>query len=129
MDAPRPLRAPNRYLYLGIGYACLGLAVVGAVLPLMPTTVFLLIAAWAFGRANPQLREKLRNSPRFGPLLRDWEEHRAIRPRAKRAAVLGMAASWVVVAVVFRDLLASAIAGAILVAVAAYILTRPTRVE
>jgi uncharacterized membrane protein YbaN (DUF454 family) len=128
MDAPRPLRSPNRYLYLGIGYACLGLAVVGAVLPLMPTTVFLLIAAWAFGRANPQLREKLRNSPRFGPLLRDWEEHRAIRPRAKRAAVLGMAASWVVVAVVFQDLLASAIAGAILVCVAAYILTRPSRI-
>lgn len=127
MDSPRAPRSPNRYLYLGLGYACLGLAVLGAILPLMPTTVFLLIAAWAFGKASPQLRERLRNSPRFGHALRDWEEHRAIRPQAKRAALLGMGASWLLVAVLFQDLLASAIAGAILVAVGAYILTRPSR--
>lgn len=129
MDAPRASRSPNRYLYLGLGYACLGLAILGAILPLMPTTVFLLIAAWAFGKASPRLRARLRAHPRLGPMLRDWEEHRAIRPRAKRAAILGMAASWVLVALVFRDLVASAIAGAILVAVAAYIVTRPSRLH
>jgi uncharacterized membrane protein YbaN (DUF454 family) len=129
MEAPKdPPRSPNRVLLLGLGYGCLGLAAVGAVLPLMPTTVFLLIAAWAFGRASPQLRERMRASPRFGPLIRDWEEHGAIRPRAKRAALLGMAASWVVLTLVFRDLLASALAGACLLAVAAYVLTRPSRI-
>ncbi len=127
MDAPKRPRAPNRPLLLALGYASLGLAAVGAVLPLMPTTVFLIIAAWAFGRASPELGERLRNSRRFGPLLRDWEEHRTIRPAAKRAAVLGMALSWALVTVVFRDLVASAISGACLVAVAAWILTRPSR--
>jgi uncharacterized protein len=129
MEPPKdPPRTPNRLLLLGLGYGCLGLAVLGAILPLMPTTVFLLIAAWAFGRASPRLRERLRSDRRFGPLIRDWEEHGAIRPQAKRAAILGMAASWVLVALVFRDALASAIAGAVLVAVAAYVLTRPSRI-
>jgi uncharacterized membrane protein YbaN (DUF454 family) len=129
MDVQKVSRSPHRYLFLGIGYACLGLAVLGAILPLMPTTVFLLIAAWAFGRASPALQEKLRNSPRFGHLIRDWEEHRAIRPSAKRAALLGMALSWIVVGVAFRDVLASTIAGVCLVGVAIYIVTRPSRID
>lgn len=126
-EPPPPPRPPQRLLLLGIGYASLALAALGAALPLMPSTVFLLIAAWAFGRASPALRARLGAHPRFGRALRDWEEHRAISPRAKRAAVAAMAASWLVVALAFRDLATSAIAGACLAAVAAWILTRPSR--
>lgn len=125
--AAMPGRGRNRILLLGLGYACLALAAIGAVLPLMPTTIFLIIAAWAFGRANPQLRDRLRAHPRFGATLRHWEDHGSISPRAKRAALLGMALGWVMVALVFRDLLASAIAGACMLAVAAYILSRPSQ--
>ena len=117
---------PKRLLLLGLGYASLALAAIGAVLPVMPTTVFLLVAAWAFGRASPSLRAKLLANPRFGATLRNWEENRVIGRSAKRAAVTGMALGWLVVAVVFRDLLASAIAGACLLAVGAYIVTRPS---
>jgi uncharacterized protein len=119
-------RRPNRVLLLGIGYGCLALAAIGAILPLMPTTVFLIIAAWAFGRASPALRERLRADPRFGATLRHWEDHGAITPRAKRAALLGMAGGWLMVALVFRNLLASTLAGACMAAVAAYLLTRPS---
>ncbi|MBX6741110.1 MAG: YbaN family protein [Acetobacteraceae bacterium] len=103
------------------------LAAIGAVLPVMPTTVFLLIAAWCFGRASPALRERLRSHPRFGRALRDWEEHGTISLRAKRAAVLTMALSWVLVTVVLQDLLVSAVVGACLVSVCLFILTRPSR--
>jgi uncharacterized membrane protein YbaN (DUF454 family) len=124
---PRPQpRAPQRALLLAAGYGCLALAAVGAVLPLMPTTVFLLVAAWCFGRASPALRERLLSDPRFGRALRDWERHRAIGPRAKRAAVLAMALSWLVVALAFRDVLASALAGACMALVLAFLLTRPS---
>jgi len=120
------MRRPQRLLLLSIGYASLALAAIGAVLPLMPTTVFLLIAAWCFGRASPALRERLRSHPRFGQSLRDWEEHGIIGRRAKRAATLAMAASWLLVAVAFRNLMVSTVAGACMAAVCAFILTRPS---
>lgn len=124
-DGPRLWRS-SRLLLLGIGYANLMLAAIGAVLPLMPTTVFLLIAAWCFGRASPALRERLRAHPRFGQALRDWEQHGTISPRAKRAALLTMALSWSLVALAFRDLLLSAVAGACMAAVCLFLFTRPS---
>ncbi|MFC7475735.1 YbaN family protein [Dankookia sp. GCM10030260] len=126
-EEPAPLaRGPNRLLLLGLGYLCLALAFIGVLLPVMPTTIFLIVAAWAFGRANPALRARLRAHPRFGPSLRHWQDHGSIGPRAKRAALLGMALGWLTVTVIFRDLLASGIAGACMAAVAVYILTRPS---
>lgn len=113
-------------MLLGLGYLCLMLAFIGALLPVMPTTIFLIIAAWAFGRANPQLRARLRAHPRFGATLRHWEDHGSIGPRAKRAALGGMALGWLMVTALFRDLLASSIAGACMLGVAVYILTRPS---
>lgn len=121
-----PARGTNRLLLLGLGYVCLALAFIGALLPVMPTTIFLIIAAWAFGRASPRLRAKLRADPRFGAVLSHWEDHGSISPRAKRAALTGMAVGWLMVTLVFRDLLASGIAGACMAAVAVYILTRPS---
>lgn len=125
-DTPAPMPRAQRLALLGLGYLCLALAAIGAVLPLMPTTVFLIIAAWAFGRASPALRAKLLNNPRFGPALRAWQAHGTISRRAKRAALSAMALSWLLVALVFRDALASAIAGACLLAVGCWIATRPS---
>jgi len=62
--------------------------VVGAFLPVMPTVVFMIIAAWCYARGNPALKRKLLAHPTFGPPVRDWEEHRAISLRGK---VLGIA--------------------------------------
>ena len=113
-------------LLLIAGYVSLALAGIGAVLPLMPTTVFLLIAAWCFGRASPALRKRLLSNPRFGRTLRDWEEHGVIGPGAKRAAVLAMVLSWALVALVWRDVLVSAVAGTCMAAVGVFLLTRPS---
>lgn len=121
------MRNPQRLLWLGGGYLSLGLAIMGAVLPLMPTTVFLLIAAWCFGRASPALRARLLADPRCGPVLRDWQDHGSISRRAKRAALLGMALGWLVVAMAFRNLLASAIAAGCLLPVGLFIVTRPSQ--
>ncbi|MDB5373531.1 MAG: hypothetical protein JWP04_2173 [Belnapia sp.] len=125
--ASSPLSRPHRWLLLGGGYLCLLLAAIGAVLPLMPTTVFLLIAVWCFGRASPALRNRLLNHPRFGPGLRDWDRHGAISLRAKRAALLAMGLSWLLILVVFRDPLIAAIAGGSLALVGLFLVTRPSR--
>lgn len=124
-DTP-PLRRAYRLILLGVGYLSLAAAALGAVLPLMPTTVFLLLAAWAFGRTSPRLRAKLLADPRFGRILRDWEESGAIGTRAKRAALSAMGLSWVLMALLVRNVLTLAVAGACMAAVSVYILTRPS---
>lgn len=116
----------KRVALLGLGYACLGMAALGAVLPLLPTTVFLIIAAWAFGSASPALRARLLSDPRVGPTLRDWQQHRTVSRRAKRAAAVAMAISWTLATVLVRDLAVAIISGTCLLLVAAWLLTRPS---
>lgn len=82
-----------RLLWVAFGWGCVGLAVLGAVLPVLPTTPFLLLAAWAFHRGSPRWARWLEAHRLFGPLLRDWREHRVIPRHAKVAAVSMMAAS------------------------------------
>jgi hypothetical protein len=71
----------------GGGFACLGLAAAGAVLPILPTTPFLLLAAACFARSSPRFHRWLLEHPLFGPPIRDWQEHRSIRPRIKAFAL------------------------------------------
>lgn len=108
-----------------LGLIALGLAIAGVFLPLLPTTVFLLIAAWAFARSSPRLDAWMRRHPRLGPPLRDWEERGAIPRRAKVLAVAMMATSWGVLYVTHASAAALIGSGVVLVCVAAYVVTRP----
>jgi uncharacterized protein len=76
----------KRPLLQAAGLACVVLGVVGAFLPLLPTTPFLLLAAWCFARANPAWEARLLAHPKYGPLIRLWRERGAIPPVAKRAS-------------------------------------------
>ena len=116
----------RRQLYLGLGWLCVLLGIIGAFLPLMPTTVFLLIAAWAFSRSSERWHRWLREHARFGEVVRAWEEHHATPRRAKRIALLALAASYAFTAWVFGPLSWAAIAGGVCIAgVALYILHLP----
>ena len=106
-------------LYLFLGWCCVGLGLVGAVLPLMPTTVFLLIAAWAFARSDPRWHTWLRNHARFGEAIRAWEEHHAMPRRAKRIAFLALALSYLLTALVFGPLSWAAVIGGLCIAAVA----------
>lgn len=120
--APRRLRV---YVYRGIGFTMVGLATAGVFLPVLPTTPFLLVAAWAFARSSPELAERLRNHPRFGPFLRDWQDRGAIPLKAKALAITMMAASWGVLALTTRNVWVLGGVAATLSAVAVYLITRP----
>ncbi len=126
-ETPHPSRFTlARALYLLLGLACVGIGTVGIFLPLLPTTIFLIIAAWAFARSSPRLHHWLYNHPRFGPMLTNWYEHRVISRRAKIAAVVGMAISLGITAATARDPMIVAIVAFCLVAVASYLVTRPS---
>lgn len=124
-----PTRHPiARRAWLFLGLACVALGFIGAFVPLMPTTVFLIMAAGCFARSSPRLEAWLLDHPRFGPTLRAWRRDRAIPPTAKLMACFGMAAGlaifwwgahpkWPLLLVV---------AGAIGLC-AAYVVSRPSR--
>lgn len=75
----------NGLLWL-IGAIALVLGIIGAVLPVMPTTPFILITAACWGRASPRFHRWLYHHRFFGPMVRNWEEKRAIPKRAKYLA-------------------------------------------
>lgn len=78
----------RRALYIAGGLLCVGMAYVGVVMPGLPTTPWVLLASYCFGRSSPRLQRWLRRTPAFGRLLRDWDEHRGIRKPVKIFAVL-----------------------------------------
>lgn len=128
-EPPQPAAPPSRlraWIYRGIGFLALGLAAVGVVTPLLPTTVFLLIALWAFARGSPEWAERVRNSRRFGPYVRDWETRGAIPRRAKILAVLMMSGSLAALWLSTGNPLLTAAVGALLAGIAGFILTRPS---
>lgn len=71
-------------------------AAIGAVLPGMPTTVFLILAAWAASKGWPQMDAWLLNHPKYGATLRQWREHGTVPRKAKWWASLMMLLSGVV---------------------------------
>jgi uncharacterized protein len=115
-----------RFFYLGLGWLCVGLGVLGIIMPILPTTPFLLVALWAFSRSSPELAEKLRNHKHAGPFIRDWQDHGVIPNKAKALAVVMMSVMGVYLAG-FSTLPGWAALAfcAVLVAVGIYILTRP----
>lgn len=122
---PSPPPRPLRWLLLGLGWSCVGLGAAGAVLPVLPTTPFLLVAAWAFARSSERLRCWLYGHPRFGRALRDWHEHGAIPRRGKIASIVGMAASFAYILWRAEQPWLPVVVGVTLVCVGTFILTRP----
>ena len=88
---PQAATGLRRVMYVALGLFFVGLAVLGAVLPVLPTTPFLLLASFFFVRSSQRLHDWLLRSRLFGPLLRDWNQHRAVRPRVKVVALVMLA--------------------------------------
>lgn len=70
------------------GLIFVGLAILGVILPILPTTPFLLVAAACFAKSSPRLQKKLLANKTFGPLIHEWQQHRSIPRKAKRIALL-----------------------------------------
>lgn len=72
-----------KWLLIGGGWCCVGLGALGAFLPLLPTTPFLILALFLFSKSSPRFYQMLLNNPWFGPGLRQWEASRSLARAVK----------------------------------------------
>jgi len=87
------------------GIFFVGLAILGVVLPILPTTPFLLVAAACFAKSSPSMQQKLLNNKTFGPLIYEWQHNRSIPKKAKRIALLTMLLSVAWSAYLLQDIM------------------------
>lgn len=85
-----------RWLWFCAGCWMLALGIIGALLPVMPTTIFLILALGCFARSSPRLERYLLQHPRYGHSLRLWREQGAVSTKGKTFAALGMAVGYLV---------------------------------
>ncbi|MFC5386528.1 YbaN family protein [Aquamicrobium segne] len=112
--------------YIILGWLMVGLGFIGAFLPVMPTKIFLILAAWFFARSSPRLEAWLLSHPRFGSTLRDWQEHGTMPRKAKLMACGGMSIGYALFLIGAQPGLLLAVAVAVfMIGSAAYIISRP----
>lgn len=107
------------------GLLCVGLGVVGIFVPGLPTTPFMLLAAWLFAKSSTRLHQWLINHPHFGPFINAWQSGAGLERKMRRRILLtlwvGMGVSMLIIAKLWAVLLL----GGIGAAVSLYILRKP----
>lgn len=111
--------------FLVAGALALFLAALGVLLPVLPTTPFIILAAVCFARSSPRLATWLEDHRVFGPMIANWREYGAIAPKYKLIAVVMMTAAFVGSLWAGLSATVLGIQGACLVLAATYVLSRP----
>lgn len=124
----RPLASAFwRPVYLALGLLFVIMGFIGVFVPVWPTTIFLIMAVWAFKRSSPPLEQWLLNHRVLGPTLRDWDETRSIRRRTK---IVAISAIWVCLAIsawLTHKPLMYAVLAVVGVSLTVYLWTRKTK--
>ncbi|MDA0229106.1 MAG: YbaN family protein [Proteobacteria bacterium] len=120
-------RPSLRIALVAFGWASLVLGMIGALVPVMPSMVFLLVSLWCFSKGSERFHAWLYGHKMFGPSIRLWSEHRAIPRRAKIATLGGIALSVaILVALMPGGSILLLVYCGINAAVALFILSRPS---
>ena len=114
-----------KILWLLAGLASVAIGAIGVVVPLLPTTPFLLVAAFAFARSSTRLNRWLREHRSFGPLIENWHREGSIDRKVKRTAIIVILITPVITWLFGVPLWLIAGQLAVLSAAAIFILTRP----
>jgi uncharacterized membrane protein YbaN (DUF454 family) len=133
MTSPPPQQKPPqqsssammRSIYFTAGIVLVGIGIAGYFLPVLPGTIWLILAAGCFARSSPKFEAWLLNHPKFGPSVVAWRKNGAIPRKAKFLAIGMMAVSFTILAFAHMSMLVLSITGAVLLACALFVASRP----
>ncbi|MBD8492523.1 YbaN family protein [Pseudomonas syringae] len=94
----------SRLLYGLLAYTSLGIGIAAIFIPGLPTTEFILLAAWAATRSSPRLNAWLENHRVFGPMLYNWRNGRRVARKAKISATVSMLVCAIVMLSLFHHI-------------------------
>ncbi len=114
-----------RVLWLLGGLTCVAVGAVGVVLPLLPTTPFLLVATYCFARSSERLNRWLLNHRTFGPLIENWQKYGSIDRRSKKISLIVIVLTPIITLMIGVPWWALAAQLVVLGLSATFILTRP----
>ena len=118
----------KKTILISLGWLCVGLGFVGVLVPGIPTTIFLIIALWAFTKSSEKLRHWLLNHKRFGPILNNWQEHKVVPRRAKILMVVLMSLAVILFYYSLQSLILTIGLIIILISVAVYVISLPSKI-
>ncbi|MDG1228375.1 MAG: YbaN family protein [Candidatus Actinomarina sp.] len=122
---------PNLFLkihkpvFFTIGILSLSLGYVGIVVPGLPTTVFILIAAWAFSKCSTKFTYWIENHRLFGPMVLNWQQYRGLSRRAKKVAILTIIPTFAFTIFIAFSIIGDLIFGFFGIALCTWLATRP----
>ena len=116
----------KKIILITIGWSCVGLAFVGTFVPGIPTTIFLIVALWAFAKSSKKFHSWLVNHKRFGPILQNWESHKVVPRKAKILMVILQISAVIIFHYSLQNIYLTAILIITLVFVARYVLSLPS---
>ena len=122
---------PNIFLkihkpfFFTLGILSLSLGYVGILIPGLPTTVFILIAAWAFSKCSDRFTNWLENHRLFGPMILNWKTYRGLSRRAKKLAIVMIVPTFAITIFLVFSLVGDLIFGSFGLARCIWLATRP----
>ncbi|PCK07407.1 MAG: hypothetical protein COA42_14440 [Alteromonadaceae bacterium] len=118
----------KKLLLLSLGWTCIALGVLGIVLPLLPTTPFILLASWCFARSSDRFHNWLHNHPKLGPIIAMWQSGEGIPIKVKRRVTLTMVITMSISALIIGKFMPAIVMACIACSVSIYIWRQPTAV-
>lgn len=115
----------TRYLVIILGWLSVILGVVGIFLPLLPTTPFILLAAWCFSRSSPLFHNWLISHPKLGPIVDTWSNGKGLPIKLRNRIIMVMWASMIISMLLIAKLWSALLLGLIGASVTVYIMRKP----
>ena len=113
-------------ILITVGWCCVGMAFIGIFVPGIPTTIFLIVALWAFARSSKKFHSWLLNHKRFGPILQNWESHKVVPRNAKILMVILQISAVIIFHYSLQNIYLTVLLIITLIFVARYVLSLPS---